>query len=143
MEAYYYGKYHPLDEGNIKQIYTIWRKNNLSNRQYIDANKLANVRRQILRNKRLIDTDISQIEKADKNMIPERNVEPVLRMENLDNEEIEQMISKIRKKIKQQEKQTDKTELENQGRSQEFFGRWLKVFKNVGEHGWTTKKILG
>ena len=81
----------------------------MSNRQYIDANKLANVRRQILRYKRLINTEISQIEKTDKNMIPERNVEPVLRMENLDNEEIEQMISKIRKKIIKQEKQTDKT----------------------------------
>ena len=30
-----------------------------------------------------------------------------------------------------------------QGRSQEFYGRWLKVFKNVSHHGWPTKKILG
>ena len=48
-------------------------------------------------------------------MTPERNVEPTLIMENLDNEEIEQMINKIRKgeKIIQQEKQTDKIEQEN------------------------------
>ena len=48
-------------------------------------------------------------------MTPERNFEPMLITENLDNEEIEQMINKIRKgeKIIQQEKQTDKTEQEN------------------------------
>ena len=48
-------------------------------------------------------------------MTPERNVEPMLIRENLDNEEIEQMINKIRKgeKIIQQEKQTDKIEPEN------------------------------
>ena len=42
-------------------------------------------------------------------MIPERNVEPVLTMENLDNEEIEQMINIIRKGdkiIQQDNKQT-------------------------------------
>ena len=100
MEAYYYAKYHPSDESNTKQTYTIWRKNNLNKRQYIDANKLANAKRQILRDKRLTDTEISQLEEAAKNMIPERNVKPVLIMETLDNEEIEQMINKIRKGYK-------------------------------------------
>ena len=87
----------------------------MNNRQYIDANKLANVRRQILRDKRSTDTEISQIEEGARNMIPESNVETVLIMENLDNEEIEQMINKIRKreKIVQQEKQADKFEQEN------------------------------
>ena len=87
----------------------------MNNRQYLDANKLARVRRQILRDKRLTDTEISQIEETAKNMIPERNVEPLLIMENFDNEEIEQMINKIRKgeKIIQQEKQTGKIEQEN------------------------------
>ena len=48
-------------------------------------------------------------------MTPEKNVEPVLIIENLDNEEIEQMVNKIRKeeKIIQQEKQTDKIKQEN------------------------------
>ena len=47
-------------------------------------------------------------------MTPERNVELVLIMENLDNEEIEQIINRIRigEKIIQQEKQTDKVEQE-------------------------------
>ena len=30
-----------------------------------------------------------------------------------------------------------------QGRSSEFFVRWLVVFKNVGHHSWPTEKILG
>ena len=87
----------------------------MNNRQYIDANKLANVRRQILRDKRSTDTEISQIEEDARNMIPESNVETVLIMENLDNKEIEQMINKIRKreKIVQWEKQADKFEQEN------------------------------
>ena len=64
-------------------------------RAHIDANKLVNVRRQILRDKRLTDTEISQIKEAAKNMIPEINAQSVLIMENLDNEHIEQMINKI------------------------------------------------
>ena len=43
-------------------------------------------------------------------MTPERNVEPVPIMENLDNEEIEQMVNKIRegmKIIQQEKKQTE------------------------------------
>ena len=108
MEAYYYAKYHPLDESNTKQTYTIWRKKNLNSRQYMDANELTNVRRQTLRDKRLTDTEISQTKEAAKNMTTERHDEPVLIMENFDNEKIEQMINKIRKgeKIIQQEKQT-------------------------------------
>ena len=43
-------------------------------------------------------------------MTPERNVEPLPIMENLDNEEIEQMVNKIRegmKIIQQEKKQTE------------------------------------
>ena len=85
MEAYYYAKYYPSDESNTKQTYKIWREKKLINRQYIDANKLANVRRQIVRDKRLTDIELSQIEDAAKNVRPERNMEPATRVENLDN----------------------------------------------------------
>ena len=64
MEAYYYAKYHPSDESNTKQTNKIWKEKNLNSRQYIDANKLANVRRQIVRDKRLADIELSQIEDA-------------------------------------------------------------------------------
>ena len=106
MEAYYYAKYHSSGESNSKQTYKIWREINLNNRQYIDANKLANVRRQIVRNKRLTDIELSQIEDAAKNVRAERNVEPVIRAENLDNEEIEEMINRIRNGENRKNKQT-------------------------------------
>ena len=115
MEGYYCIKYHPSDESNTKQTYKIWRERNLNNRQYIDVNKLANVRRQIVRDKRLSDIELSQIEDAAKNVRPERNVEPVTRVENFDNEEIEEMINRIRngENIIKQEKQADKVEQVN------------------------------
>ena len=69
----------------ILNKHKICREKNLNNRQYIDANKLANVRRH--------NIELSQIEDAAKNVRPERNVEPVIRVENLDNEEIEVMIN--------------------------------------------------
>ena len=52
MEVYYYAKYHPSDESNTKQTYKIWGEKNLNNTEYIGANKLANVRRQIMRDNR-------------------------------------------------------------------------------------------
>ena len=115
MKAHYYAKYHTSYESNTKQTYKIWREKNLNNRQYIDANKLANVRRQIVRDKRLTDIELSQIEDAAKKVRPERNVEPGIRVENLDNEEIEEMINRIRngENIIQQEEQADKIEQVN------------------------------
>lgn len=52
---------------------------------------------------------------AAENMTAERNVEPVLIMENLDNREIEHMKNKIRKreKVIQQKGETEKTEHKN------------------------------
>ena len=32
---------------------------------------------------------------------------------------------------------------DRQGHSLEFFGRWLKVFNNVGHNGWLTRKVWG
>ena len=115
MKAHYYAKYHTSYESNTKQTYKIWREKNLNNRQYIDANKLANVSRQIVRDKRLTDIELSQIEDAAKKVRPERNVEPGIRVENLDNEEIEEMINRIRngENIIQQEEQADKIEQVN------------------------------
>ena len=87
----------------------------MNNRQNLDASKLANVRREILRDKRLTDTELSQIEETAKKRTPERNVESVPIMENLENEEIDQVTNKIEKvvKIVQQEEQADKIEQEN------------------------------
>ena len=50
-------------------------------------------------------------------MRPERNVEPSIRVQNLDNEEIEEMINRIRnvENIIQQGEQADKIEPVNYG----------------------------
>lgn len=94
---------------NFRQIITeVMRNNNF-------AIQLVSSQSSLLRDKKLTNTESSQIEQAAKNMTQEINAEPVLIMENLENEEIQQMINKIRKieKIIQQEKQKDKIEPKN------------------------------
>ena len=49
-----------------------------------------------MKDKRLADIELSQIEEDAKNVRPERNAEPVIRVENLNNEEIEEIINRIR-----------------------------------------------
>ena len=68
-----------------------------------------------MRDKRLTDIELSQIEDAAKNVRPERNVKPVIRVEKLENEEIEEMINRIKngENIILQEEQADKTEQVN------------------------------
>ena len=113
-------------------------------RQYIDANKLANVRRQILRDKILTDAKISQIEEAAKNMTPGIYVEAVLIMESLDNDDIEQVINKIRKeeKIIQQDEQTDKIEQENYELEPEIKEIQKEIFKKLGKSQVNVEKSL-
>lgn len=94
---------------NFKQIIIEVMRNNDF------AIQLVSSQSSVLRDKKLTNTESSQIEEAAKNMIRERNAEPVLIMENLENEEIQQMVNKIRKieKIIQQEKQKDKIKPKN------------------------------
>ena len=47
-----------------KRTYEIWRKEVGEHRPYIDANKLANVRRDIINKKRLKETEIEDIKKT-------------------------------------------------------------------------------
>ena len=49
---------------NTKRTYEIWRKEVGEHRPYIDANKLANVRRDIINKKRLKETEIEDIKKT-------------------------------------------------------------------------------
>lgn len=94
---------------NFKQIIIEVMRNNDF------AIQLVSSQSSVLRDKKLTNTESSQIEEAAKNMIRERNAEPVLIMENLENEEIQQMVNKIRKieKIIQQEKQKGKIKPKN------------------------------
>ena len=75
--------------------------------------KTSKCKETVLRDKRLTDTEKPQREdimlKAAENMTPERNVEPVLTIENLDHEE--RMITKITKK--RENNRAGKTNREN------------------------------
>ncbi|CAI9739020.1 Hypothetical predicted protein [Octopus vulgaris] len=59
----------PSQERHTANSYSIWRTRNQDSRPYLDENKLANVRRDILRNNRLTDSEISAIKHATENDI--------------------------------------------------------------------------
>ena len=61
MTAYYQGIPEPSEENNTKHTYRIWREMNTNVRPNIDANRLANVRRDILKNKMLPDAELETI----------------------------------------------------------------------------------
>ncbi|CAI9735818.1 Hypothetical predicted protein [Octopus vulgaris] len=54
----------PSQERHTANSYSIWRTRNQESRPYLDENKLANVRRDILRNNRLTESEISAIKHA-------------------------------------------------------------------------------
>ncbi|CAI9720768.1 Hypothetical predicted protein [Octopus vulgaris] len=59
----------PSQERHTTNSYSIWRTRNQDSRPYLDENKLANVRRDIFRNNRLTDSEISAIKHATENDI--------------------------------------------------------------------------
>ncbi|CAI9732658.1 Hypothetical predicted protein [Octopus vulgaris] len=67
--AYYYALGRPSQERHTANSYSIWRTRNQDSRPYLDENKLANVRRDIFRNNRLTDSEISAIKHATENDI--------------------------------------------------------------------------
>lgn len=54
ITAYYQAIEHPTESSNTKETYKIWRTNNPTIRLYMNENKLANVRRDIINKKRII-----------------------------------------------------------------------------------------
>ncbi|CAI9722939.1 glycine receptor subunit alpha-2-like isoform X2 [Octopus vulgaris] len=67
--AYYYALGRPSQERHTANSYSIWRTRNQDSGPYLDENKLANVRRDIFRNNRLTDSEISAIKHATENDI--------------------------------------------------------------------------
>ena len=61
MEVYVTAQMKPSGETNTKQTYMLWRTANPTKRLNIDANKLANVRRDIIKKKRLTDAELESI----------------------------------------------------------------------------------
>ncbi|CAI9722359.1 Hypothetical predicted protein [Octopus vulgaris] len=59
----------PSQERHTANSYSIWRTRNQDSRPYLDENKLANVRKDILRNNRLAGSEISAIKHATENDI--------------------------------------------------------------------------
>lgn len=63
MEAYYTASLNPSHQSVTKETYQIWREKNPSTRMNLDYNKLANVRRDIEKQKRLSEKEILEIKK--------------------------------------------------------------------------------
>ena len=61
MESYYEACIHPAETSTTKAAYILWRKQHPDVRPQIDANRLANVRRDIIKNHRLSKTELNAI----------------------------------------------------------------------------------
>ena len=61
MEAFYKATNNPSETNTTKAAYNIWRLQNLTARPNLDANKLANVRRDIVKSKRLTEMELETI----------------------------------------------------------------------------------
>ena len=107
LRAFYIAQSNPM-RNTTEQTYVEWRKlvgHNI--RVYIDANKLANVRRDIIKNKRLNDAQIdiirNEIRNIERNNAENENVEnvvrvdPLVRLENLTTIEIQNRIAEVRR----------------------------------------------
>ncbi|CAI9714985.1 Hypothetical predicted protein [Octopus vulgaris] len=76
--AYYFALSRPNQEKHTANSYRIWRSQNPASRPNLDENRLANVRRDIFRNTRLTDAELTSIKKVvenDLNASQERNNE--------------------------------------------------------------------
>ena len=61
IKAYYQALEQPSNEDGTNHTYQIWRMMNADNRMNIDANKLANIRRDIVKNKQLTGAELESI----------------------------------------------------------------------------------
>ena len=64
MKAYYKAIEYRNETSNTKETYRLWRAENQEERPYMDENKLANVRRDIVNMKRLSDAELEEIRKG-------------------------------------------------------------------------------
>lgn len=73
MEAYYIATLNPSETSAKGETYNIWRQRNPEKGIYLDANKLANLRRDIIKNKRLTDIEFDSIKAS----APQTNTPPL------------------------------------------------------------------
>ena len=109
VRAFYTTQNNPITN-LIEQTFIEWRKivgNDV--RENIDSNKLANVRRDIIRNKRLTDAEIDQIrtqirneenvtsdEEEEQHFIENMNLEPIVLIPQLNMSEVQKRIAEVR-----------------------------------------------
>ena len=87
MYAFYLSLEKPSGS-HTENTYNIWRSRNPDIRPNIDSNKLANTRRDILKNKRLLDVELSEVKERVRKDIREETINSNARMidpENLGN----------------------------------------------------------
>ena len=75
MEAFYTALQDPSTTSTTKTAYTIWREKHPTDRRNIDANKLANVKRDIMKQKRLTDLELATIQEKTKPNISDTSIE--------------------------------------------------------------------
>ena len=98
MTAFYQALKEPKDY-TTKQTYELWRQNVGEHRSYIDANKLANVRRDTIKNNRLPGAENKEIKRKTKQPInteQQNSKDPRVRLENLTPEKVESTIEQVR-----------------------------------------------
>ena len=60
MEANYDATLNPSETSATDETYNIWRNKKPTKRSYLDANKLANIRRDIIKNKHLANAELEK-----------------------------------------------------------------------------------
>ena len=106
MSAFYQALNEPKNK-NTKLTYEIWRKEVGEDRPYIDVNKLANVRRDIMDKERLTEAEIEDIKKTVRKETKTEKPKPeyvTVKMVNLTPKQIKNTIKQIRqeKEVNQQ-----------------------------------------
>ena len=81
-----------------EQTYKLWRERNKTESEYIDANKLANVRRDVLHKKRLTEAEINEIK-----------------------EEVKTILLKVKNNIEKREENGEKDKIEIESEDEEIF----------------------
>ena len=98
MTAFYQALKEPKDN-TTKQTYELWRQKVGEHVSYIDANKLVNVRRDIMKKNRLTAAEIEEIKMKIRQPINTEQQNPEdakVRLENLTPEQLENTIEQVR-----------------------------------------------
>ncbi len=61
MEAFYTASLNPTVTSTSKATYDVWQEKHPTNRLNLDANKLSNVRREVIKHRRLTDLELDNI----------------------------------------------------------------------------------